>query len=309
MKHRLVALACLGLGLLGPSVRAQAAPPPYPDIADVSHASPGAAAAFKRFFTAKSAHKPADLMANFSRTSVLYNDVTSGGIWPSWESLDKTFSGFLPKAPPAAKSYPVRILGDQHSAIVAFTDTPELFGRELRIMGAVSFDEHGKIIRWMDYWDGRSSGAKNTIGPTYPTEFHDNVGNATGKIADTAGKLQHAFAAGDAAGAAAMFSNDAVYEDMALHGQVLGRLAIQRYLSRALPKAPFGPGAELAHVVGGDAGGGYEWRAASGFPQRRGNTALELDSSGKITRLTVVYDSSLFNDADYQNLVALLAER
>jgi hypothetical protein len=281
----------------------------YPDVADTSHATPAAVAAFKGFFTAKSAHKPAELLTHFSKTSVLYIDVTSGGIWPTWDSLDKIFTPFLPKAPPAALSYPVRILGDGKSALVAFTDTPELFGRELRILGAVSFDDKGHIIRWMDYWDGRSSGAKNTIGPNYPTDFHDDVGNATGRIADTARKLQSAFDAGDAAGAAAMFSNDAVYEDMALHAQLLGRLAIQRYLSRALTKVPYGHGAAVAHVVGADMGGGYEWKAGPGMPQRRGNTALALDAAGKITRLTVVYDSSLFPDADYQALVALAGER
>ncbi len=90
--------------------------------------------------------------------------------------------------------------------------------------------------------------------------------------------------------------------------QILGRLAIQRYLTRALPKVPCGPGARLAHVVGSDLGGGYEWQAAPGFPQRRGNTALELDKAGQITRLTVVYDSSLFSDADYRALVALSGE-
>jgi hypothetical protein len=298
----------LGALLLAAAIPARSAEV-YPDVTDTSHATPAAAAAFRAFFTAKSAHKPADLLTHFSRTGVLYIDVTSGGIWPTWDSLDKIFTPFLPKAPPAALSYPVRILGDGRSAVVAFTDTPELFGRELRILGAVSFDEHGKIIRWMDYWDGRSSGAKNSIGPNYPTDFHDDVGNATGRIADVSRRLQQAFAAGDAAGAAAMFSNDAVYEDMALHGQLLGRLAIQRYLTRALPKVPYGSGAAVAHVVGADMGGGYEWRAGPGFPQRRGNTALALDAAGKITRLTVVYDSSLVADADYQALVQLAAER
>lgn len=308
MDRRLfVTAAIAGGGLLATDAMAQPAAP-YPDITDVSHATPQAASAFRRFFTAKSAHRPADLMACFNKTGVLYIDVTSGGIWPTWDSLNQIFSGFLPKAPPAAKSYPVRILGDQRSALVAFTDTPELFGRELRILGAVSFDEQGKIIRWMDYWDGRSSGTKNIIGPNYPTDFHDGVGGASGRIAETAGKLQAAFTAGDAKAAAAMFSNDAVYEDMALHGQLLGRLVIGRYLGRALGKLPYGQGAGLAHVVGGDLGGGYEWRAAPGFPQHRGNTALELDRSGQITRLTVVYDSSLFADAQYHDLVLLAAE-
>ncbi len=308
MDRRLLMMAALaGGGLIATGALAQPGLP-YPDVADVSHATPQAAAALRRFFTAKSAHRPADLMACFNKTDVLYIDATSGGIWPSWDSLNQIFSGFLPKAPPAALSYPVRIIGDHRSAMVAFTDTPELFGRELRILGAVSFNQEGRIIRWMDYWDGRSSGAKNSIGPTYPTDFHDAVGNATGRIADVSGGLQRAFAAGDAAGAAAMFSNDAVYEDMGLHAQILGRLAIQRYFARALGKLPFGSDARLVHVVGADLGGGYEWQAASGMPQRRGNTALELDRAGKISRLTVAYDSSLFADAQYRDLVALAAE-
>ena len=95
---------------------------------------------------------------------------------------------------------------------------------------------------------------------------------------------------------------------MALHNQVLGRLAIQRYLTRALAKEPYGAGASLAHVVGSDQGGGYEWRAAPGFPMRRGATALALDASGQITRLTVVYDSSLLSDADYRSMAQLSIE-
>ena len=300
------AIAALALALSCGAATAQVTA--YPDVADVSHASKDVAKNLQGFFVAKSTHKAADMMTHFSKEGVLYIDASSGGIWPSWESLDKIFSGMMPKMVPAALSYPVRIYGDRHSALVAFTDTPELFGKELRILGAVSFDEKGKIIRWMDYWDGHSSDRKTSIGPTYPTDFHDNVGSATGRIADTANKLQAALAAGDAKAVAAMFTPDSVYEDMALHSQVLGRLEIERYLTRLLPKAPFGKGASVAHVVGADAGGGYEWHAAPGFPQRRGNTALELDSKGQISRLTVVYDSGLFTDEVYRANVALAAE-
>ena len=300
-------LALVAAAVSAEQTRAQGALP-YPDVVDVSHASPAAAVQFRAFFGPKSAHHPKALMDRFARDHVLYIDATSGGIWPSWDSLNAIFSGFLPKAPPAALSYPLRIYGDRKSALVAFVDTPQLFGRELRILGAVSFDRDGRVIRWMDYWDGRSSGAKNSIGPKYPTDFHDDVGAATGRIADVAGKLQQAFSAGDAAAAAALFSPDATYEDMALHSQVLGRLAIQRYLGRALAKAPFGPGAGLAHVVGSDQGGGYEWRAAPSFPMRRGATALALDGAGQITRLTTVYDSSLLSDADYRAMAQLSIE-
>ena len=300
-------LALVAVALPAGQSRAQE-PLPYPDVADVSHASPGAVAQFRAFFVPKSEHHPKALMDRFAHDHVLYIDATSGGIWPNWDALNAIFSGFLPKAPPAALSYPLRIYGDKHSALVAFEDTPQLFGHELRILGAVSFDKDGRVIRWMDYWDGRSSGAKNSIGPKYPADFHDDVGNATGRIADVAARLQQAFSAGDAAAAAALFSPDATYEDMALHSQVLGRLAIKRYLARALATAPFGPGASLAHVVGSDQGGGYEWHAVPSAPMRRGNTALALDGAGQITRLTTVYDSSLLSDADYRSMAQLSIE-
>ena len=50
----------------------------------------------------------------------------------------------------------------------------------------------------MDYWDGRSSQRKTApLKPTYPTDFHDDIGNAGGKIHDVAGALSTAFSSGD----------------------------------------------------------------------------------------------------------------
>lgn len=84
----------------------------------------------------------------------------------------------------------------------------------------------------------------------------------------------------------------------------------ERYLTRGLSLLPYGPGASVAHVAGGDRGGGYEWNAAlSASPLVRGNTALELDEGGNIVRLATIYDSFEFPDAVYQSLVILSAER
>jgi len=307
MRKKLAILTAAAL--LAGAAAAAADPLPYPDVTDASHASPAVAAIFRDFFTVKSLHKPDALMTHFAKEKVLYIDASSGGIWPSWDSLNKIFTTYMPKWPASGLSYPTRIGGDEHSALVAFTDTPELFGKELRILGAVSFDEHGKIVRWMDYWDGRSSQRKTApLKPTYPTDFHDEIGNATGKIHDVAEALSKDFAAGDAKAAAAMFANDAAFEDMALHAQILGRLAIERYLARALGAVPYGKDAALAHVVGSDQGGGYEWRAGASWPLKRGNTAIELDKDGKISRFTVVYDSGLLPDDTYHALIALAAD-
>jgi hypothetical protein len=283
--------------------------PPYPDIADTSHATEKAAQIFRGFFTAKSAHDPGALMTYFAPDPVLYIDASSGNQWPTHQSLTDVFQRFLPNAQPDALSYPLRIVGDEHSAVVEFEDTPALFGKELRILGSVTFDDQGRVVRWIDYWDGRSSERKTQILPSYPTDFHDKVVNASPKIIRAAGALQQAFTSGDAAAATAMFSFDAVYEDMAAHTRLVGQLQIGRYLGRALAQVPYGRGASVAHVVGGDMGGGYEWLAASAAaPMRRGNTELELDADGKITRFVTVYDSGLLPDDRYRQLVLLAAE-
>jgi hypothetical protein len=305
-----ITAAAVSLALGAAAAAALAADdPPYPDVADTSHATKKAAGLFRGFFTAKSGHDADALMTYFARDPVLYVDASSGNQWPTWQSLWDVFHRFLPPAPADALSYPLRIIGDEHSAVVEFEDTPSLFGRELRILGSVTFDDEGKIVRWVDYWDGRSSQRQTSIQTTYPTDFHDQVANASPEITRVADALQQAFAAGDAAGAASLFSFDAVYEDMAAHLRLVGRLQIQRYLERGLSEVPYGSGATVAHVVGGDEGGGYEWHAApSTAPMRRGNTALELDTNGKISRLTTVYDSGLLPYERYRRLVLLGAE-
>ncbi len=284
---------------------------PYPvGVTDTSHATREVAEIFRGFYTAKSEHNAAKLMTYFSKTNAYYIDASSGGIWPSWDVLNSFFSGFFATNPPAdAISYPLRVVGDERSALVEFEDVPELFGNELRILGSVTFDRHHKIIRWIDYWDGRSALIQNAITSSYPTDFRDTEQNADPEVVGVAQALQAAFGAGDAAAAVALFSFDAVHEDMAAHCRLRGQLQIQRYYTRALGTLPYGPGAALVHVEGSRQGGGYEWTAAPlAAPLRRGHTCIELDEAGKISRLTAIYDSSLLSYAAYTSLVGLAAE-
>ena len=141
------------------------------------------------------------------------------------------FELYMPKWPPTGLSYPTRISGDIHSALIAFTDTPELFGGEIRILAAVDFKD-GKAVRWIDYWDGRSFGAETaakmrTPPDKFPTNFDYDVASegASTKIKDMSQKLASAFASGDAIAAAALFTNDAVYLDRALRVRILGNQA------------------------------------------------------------------------------------
>lgn len=205
----------------------------------------------------------------------------------------------MPQWPAGAKSYPTRILGDMASAVVFVTDTPELFGEEIRTISIVDLEED-KIVRWVDYWDGRAFGAERTQSMRVPADaYPHDLGSATvtsrsGPIAAAVRELTAAFAAGDASRAGGLFSYDGVFEDMALRAQVRGRAAITRCLRRALPGLPYAK-ASIRHVVGANQGGGYEWQT-DGHPVPRGAAAIALSPDGEITKLTVVWDGSLLDD-------------
>ena len=280
----------------------------YPQIVDKSHASEQVSAFFDSFFTAKSSHNIAETMKHFSPDLVTYTDATLG--WPldGYETVKGVFTKYMPNWPETGLSYPTRIIGGAGSAIVAFTDTPELFGGELRILGAVDFKD-GKIVRWVDYWDSRNFDDNlykkmRTPEDKFPTDFKESSISETvsSKIRLVASQLQKAFANGDAKTAASLFSYDAVYEDMALRTQLLGRAEIEHYLGMILSKAPFGKNSKLRHIVGNDLGGGFEWIGSPATEVKSGITALEINAEGKISRLTTVYDGRQLSDAEIRAL-------
>jgi hypothetical protein len=283
---------------------------PYPPgVTDTSHCTAEAAAIFRGFFTAKSEHDIPTVMSYFSQANTTYIDASLGVALPSWQAVNSEFSTFT-SLPAAAISYPLRIVGGTRSAAVEFVDTPAFFfGKELRSVATVTFDRDRKIIRWVDYWDGRSALYPNTITSAYAADFKDSEQNADPAVVRAAAKLQAAFAAGDADAAVALMSADVVHDDMAAHTRVRGQFQAQRYYTRALRQLPYGPGAALVHAEGNRQGGGYEWLAAPvAAPMRRGHTAIELDEAGQISRLTAVYDSSVLSYPAYQSLVGLAAE-
>ena len=201
-----------------------------------------------------------------------------------------------------------------HSAVVAFTDTPELFGGEIRILAAVDFKD-GKVVRWIDYWDGRSFGAEmaakmRTPPGKFPTNFDYDVVSegASAKIKDVAQKLAAAFSASDATAADALFTNDAVYLDRALRVRILGKQAIGKYLARMLATVPYGKGSKLMHIVGSDQGGGFEWTNDANAV-KRGIVAIDLNGAGQIERLDTTWDNAVMSDADLQALVLLSIEK
>jgi hypothetical protein len=283
---------------------------PYPSgVTDASHCTPEVAAIFRGIFTAKSEHDAAAFLSYFSQANTAYMDAVLGVVLAGFGEVSGFFTPFLASAPAGAISYPLRIVGDTRSATVELVDTPALFGYEIRALSSVTFDSNQKIIRWIDYWDGRSSLQPHTIASDYPTDFLDSEQNAAPAAVQAARALQAAFAAGDAAAAVALMSYDVVHEDMAAHTRVRGQSDAQRYYTRALGQLPYGPGAALVHADGSRQGGGYEWSAApDAAPMRRGHTCVELDEAGLISRLTAIYDSSLLSYSAYQSVVGLAAE-
>jgi len=311
LKHAAPFAAAALTLLVASDLRAE---PLYPEVVNTSHATPQVAAFFKSYFTAKSEHKPVPTTDHFSEAHLTYIDAALG--WPFYnkKGMTEIFEQFMPKWPPSGLSYPTRISGDMHSAVVAFTDTPELFGGEIRILAAIDLKD-GKIVRWIDYWDGRSFGAElaakmRTPPDKFPTNFDYDVASegASAKINDVSQKLAAAFAAGDAAAADALFSYDAVYLDRALRVRVLGKQAIGKYLGRILATVPYGKGSKLMHVVGSDQGGGFEWTNDTSAV-KRGIVAIDLNSAGQIERLDTTWDNGVMSDADLQALVVQSVEK
>jgi hypothetical protein len=285
-------------------------PASIPDIADTSHASQRAVEFFHGYFTAKSCHDAEGWLQYFHPSRLVYHDATLGLGSDSRSAVEALFGAMVSGWPANARSYPLRILGDTTSAVVVFVDTPELFGAELRIIAAVDFRD-GKVTRQTDYWDGRRSSAIDLRGPDdqYPHGLGlETVWEIAAPEMDrTARQLNAALVTDDGQAAAALFSADAVFEDMSTRTRVEGRLAIGRYLRRALGELPYGPGATLRHVLGSAQGGGYEWQTNS-EPVRNGITALELDGDSAITRLTALWDASRMSDAAMRWLTTLSIE-
>jgi hypothetical protein len=254
------------------------------------------------YLAAKSAHNPDRTMAFFDQNNTTYVDATLGWKFPTWDSLKALFDKYMPQWPAGARSYQTEVLGDAQGAVVFFTNTPEEFGHEIRGIAVVDI-RHGEFVRWVDYWDGRHFGIAATDSlRTPPSQFPSDFGesqagdSAAPVMNQIAGELSADFAENNSEQAAILFAPDAVLEDLTLHTTVVGRQSIASYLARALPSLPYGQGVRLRHIVGGAAGGGYEWTNTHS-PAPRGVTTIKLNSRGQIVQLISIWDGSLVTQA------------
>jgi hypothetical protein len=245
--------------------------------------------------------------AHFSQQVVTYTDATLGLQLGTWAVLRTTFAQLMATWPPTIRSYPTKVLGDARSAMVFFTDSPELFGHEIRAIAPIDFVD-GKIVREVDYWDGRHFGIAATQAiRTSPDQFPTDFGE--GKVGEQSSATMRGVAAALVSGLSAdLFANDAVFEDLTLHTSIVGQSAIRGFLDRSRALLPYGVGTTIRHTVGSALGGGYEW-VKKGAQVDHGVVALELDRQGSVTHFTAVWDGSLVDDATLTALLATTLER
>ena len=120
-----------------------------PTVLDAQHANKEAVELFNRFFATKSRHDPDPTMEFISRDLSVYADVTLGWELNGYDALKEVWAKYMPTWG-EGRSYPTRILGEVNggtgSVMLEFTDTPELFGADMRVLGTVDVVD-GKITR------------------------------------------------------------------------------------------------------------------------------------------------------------------
>jgi hypothetical protein len=314
-QRRVVARAATALAIVAGLAAAgvQAASASSPAGADHASRPAGVTALINEYMAAKSSHNPDRTMAFFDKKNTTYVDGTLGWEFPNWDALNALFDKYMPQWPAGARSYQTEVLGNAQGAVVLFTNTPQEFGHEIRGIAVVDI-RHGKFVRWVDYWDGRHFGVAateslRTPASQFPSDFGESkAGNSAGPVMNRiAGELSADFAQDHSEQAAGLFAPDAVLTDLTLHTTVVGRQSITSYLARALPTLPYGRGARVRHIVGGPAGGGYEWTNTHG-PVPRGVTAIKLNSKGQIVQLTSIWDGSLVTPACLTQEMSLTIE-
>ena len=286
---------------------------PYPGPVDVRFASEEVAELFTSFFAAKSRHRIEETHSYFQPDRTYYADATLGWLVPSNAELYGTWKQYMPFWREQAKSYPVQVIGDAKGVAVVMTDTPELFGGEIRAIAIIDLDDDGKIVRWIDYWDGRGFGTNAVAqmrGPGYADDDKLGVDTVEPRQAPALGvaveALMSAVGSGDAARLDGLLAFDATLEDYALRTTIRGRAAVGRYLKRASGRLPY-QGASVRHVVGSEQGGGFEW-AGGPTAVPRGAATITLDDEGKIGSVAFCWDGSLVEDDVIGPLVALAVE-
>ncbi len=120
------------------ATRSAIGPLPWPrsphrrGMADVSHAAPQVAKALRRLLRRQERSSPGGDGGPLQQGGVpVHRRHLLTRIWPTWDGLGKIYLDHDAQDGPRGAVLSTRIYGDRKSALVVFTDTPELFGREM----------------------------------------------------------------------------------------------------------------------------------------------------------------------------------
>jgi len=280
---------------------------------DTRFASERAAALFADYFASKSAGDADDFVSHYAPEIGTHSDAVLGYHAPDWAATSAQFHQVMPGWN-GGVSYATRILGDDRSAVVFVTDGPELFGSELRTISAVDLSE-GKVVRFVDYWDGRQLGrdavaAWRVPAEQFPAAFGEDRLPPVGHdgLENVISALVAASASGDVPAVEAMFAPDATFEDLTLQVALHGRVAIAAALHQAISVLPYGSGVALRRVLGSGPAGGFEW-TNTGNAVPRGISAVVLDEAGLIGELTSIWDATLLSPESADRWAGLLRRR
>ncbi len=176
-----------------------------------------------------------------------------------------------------------------------------------------------------------AGGVPRTAAPPVPPGIVSLATGVTGKpsaspeLVELVNEFHNALSHGSAAEISGFFTDDATYVTPLLHQgpplypnfdqtlQVNGRGLIARLLLATLEWLPDCRNSKLIHIVGGPAGGGFEWQAGGIYGRTgldrtglHGSTALDLFGS-RIRRMSVKFDTFQMGDASYNRIRAALA--
>ena len=259
---------------------------------------------FADFFAAKNARDLDRTMSFFSPDLRTYTDATLGWNLTSFAVLRALYAQYMPTWGPNARSEPTHIFGHGPRVALAFTDSPELFGAELRILGVVDLGG-GELARWVADWNGRAvaPGLYHQLRAATPARppWPDAGAELPTGPADAA--LSEAFSQGDAATIEAALAPEAILKDLPLQLTIRGRAAITRFLTATLPLLPYGHGVRWATSLPATSGAA-EWTPPTpAWPAMRGLTTVGRNARGEIERLDSMYDARLIPDEQLATLL------
>jgi hypothetical protein len=149
---------------------------------------------------------------------------------------------------------------------------------------------------------------------------------ASAEMIEVVSQLHNALRSGSPRDIAELFTEDACYVNPLIHQgtvlygnydqtiQIRGRDLIVRLFGAALNRLPDCRSSQLIHVVGGPAGGGFEWKAGGIYANTGidrtglvGCTAIDL-FGGRIQRMSVKFDTLQMGWEQYNGIKAALLE-